>query len=221
MAPRKAPKKSEDAGESSIPDGGVISDTTPHVVDLVKSWRQIFEILDYEIRNGLDDFGTEKTKNKLRDIAESKLHKIATQPRLMPYNDMISWTLEKIDIQTRSILNSQKVVVDSFIPKHIQVMYKMSPTSKYIYNAKFVEEFQRKECTEFDQTYTGIIKEWWGIPPRFRADTHGIYATSLLNKYMVYIALILCIIFGRKIPTHFPTEWVPLLHEVDEGYSFN
>jgi hypothetical protein len=71
---------------------------------------------------------------------------------------MISWALEKIDIQTRSILNIQKVIVGSFRPEHIQVMYKLSPIYKYIYNVEFVEEFQRKECIEFDQTYLGIIK---------------------------------------------------------------
>jgi hypothetical protein len=109
----------------------------------------------------------------------------------------------------------------SFRPEHIQVMYKLSPNSKYIYNAEFVSEFQRKECTESDQTYPGIIKDWWGIPTKFRADTHGIYATAPLNEYMVYVALMLCRLFGKKIPTHFPAEWVPLLHEVAEGYSFN
>jgi hypothetical protein len=93
MAPRKAPKKSEEAGESSNPDGDVILDTTPHVVDAIKSWRNIFENLDYEIRNCPDDFGNEKTKNKLRDIAESELHKVATRSRLVPYNDMIGWAL--------------------------------------------------------------------------------------------------------------------------------
>jgi hypothetical protein len=139
----------------------------------------------------------------------------------MPYNDMISWDLEKTNIQSRSILNNQKFVVDSFRPEHIQVMYKFSPTSKYIYNDEFVEESQRKECTEFNQTYLGIIKEWWGIPTRFRADTHGIYSTAPLNEYMVCIALMLCGIFGRKIPTHFPAECVPLIHEVAKGYNFN
>jgi hypothetical protein len=221
MAPRKAPKKSEEAGESSNLDGDVISDTTPHVVDSIKSWRQIFDILEYELRNCPDDFGNEKTENKLRDIAESELHKIATRPRLMPYNDMISWALEKTDIQTRSILNHQKVVVGSFRPEHIQVMYKLSPVSKYIFNAEFVEEFQRKECTELDQTYPGIIKDWWGIPTKFRADTHGIYATTPLNEYMVYIAMMLCRLFGRKSPTHFLAEWVPIIHEVAEGFTFN
>ena len=38
---------------------------------------------------------------------------------------------------------------------------------------------------------------------------------------MVYVAMMLCRLFRKKIPTHFPTEWVPLLHEATEGYSFN
>jgi hypothetical protein len=139
MAPRKVPKKSEEVGESSNLDGDVIFDTTPHVVDSVKSWRQIFETLDYEIRNFSDDFIIERTENKLRDIAKFELHKIATRPRLMPYNDMISWDLEKTDIQTRIILNNQGVVIGSLRPEHIQVMYKLPPTSKYIYNLEFIE----------------------------------------------------------------------------------
>jgi hypothetical protein len=139
----------------------------------------------------------------------------------MPYNDMINWALMNTDVQTRSIMNHQKVVVGSFRPEHIQVMYKLSPVSKYIYNVEFVEEFQRKECTEFDQTYPDIIKAWWGIPTKFRADTHGVYATTSLNEYMVYIEMMLCRLFGRKIPTHFPAEWVPIIHEVAEGYTFN
>jgi hypothetical protein len=129
MAPKKAPKKSEEAAESSSPEGDVISDTTPHAIDSIKSWRQIFETLDYEIKNFPND-----SENKLRDIAESELHKVATCPQLMPYYDMISWPLEKIDVQTRSILDSQGVVVGSFRPEHIQLMYKLSPNSKYIYN---------------------------------------------------------------------------------------
>jgi hypothetical protein len=32
----------------------------------------------------------------------------------MPYNDMIGWALENVDVQTKSIFNSQKVVVGSF-----------------------------------------------------------------------------------------------------------
>jgi hypothetical protein len=224
MAPRKTLKKSDEAGEGSNPNSDVLSDTTPHVVDSIRSWMQIFKILEREVINCPDDSGDEKTDKlgtKLRVIAEAELHKIATRPKLMPYNDMINWALENTDVQTRSIINHQKVVVGSFRPEHIQVMYKLSPVSKYIYNVAFVEDFQRKECAEFDQTYPDIVKTWWGIPAKFRADSHGVYATTSLNEYMVYIAMMLCRLFGRKIPTHFPVEWVSIMHEVAEGFTFD
>jgi hypothetical protein len=51
MVAKKAPKKSEEIAKSSSPDRDVISDTTPHAIDSIKSWRKIFETLDYEIKN--------------------------------------------------------------------------------------------------------------------------------------------------------------------------
>jgi hypothetical protein len=66
MAPKKAPKKNEDAQE-----GDIISDTTPHAIDSIKSWTQISELLEYEFENAHPD-----SENHFRDIAESELHKI-------------------------------------------------------------------------------------------------------------------------------------------------
>jgi hypothetical protein len=120
MAHRKSPKKSEEAAEISNPKGDVVSDTTLHAIDSIKSWRQIFETLDYEINNFLDH-----SENKLRDIAESELHKVATRPRLMTYNDMIGWALDRTDVQTISIMDRQWVIIGSFRPEHIQVMYRL------------------------------------------------------------------------------------------------
>ena len=79
MAPRKAPKKNEEAQE-----GDIISDTTPHAIDSIKSWNQISDFLEYEFENAHPD-----SENHFRDIAESELHKIIAHPRLMAYNDMI------------------------------------------------------------------------------------------------------------------------------------
>jgi hypothetical protein len=56
----------------------------------------------------------------------------------MPYDDMISWALENIDVQTRSIFNHQKVVVGSIRLEHLQAMYKLSPNPKYSYNVAFM-----------------------------------------------------------------------------------
>jgi hypothetical protein len=211
MAPRKAPKKNEDAQE-----GDIISDTTPHAIDSIKSWTQISDLLEYEFENAHPD-----SENHFRDIAESELHKIVARPRLVAYTDMISWALDKVDIPTRSILNEQGAIVGSFRPEHIQVMYKLSPNHKHTFNAEFLAEFQRKECIEADQTYPDMIRGWARSEAKFRADAHGIYATASLNEYMVYIAIMLCRLFGRKDPCHFHADWVPFLEEASEGNGFN
>jgi hypothetical protein len=114
----------------------------------------VFDILEHEIINCLEDSGDEVTEThatKIRDIAQSEIHKIVARLRLMPYNDMIGWALENVDISTRSIYNSQKVVVGSFRPEHIQVMYKLSPIFKYNYNTAFIMEFDKHECKQYDK----------------------------------------------------------------------
>jgi hypothetical protein len=122
MAPHKTAKAS---GESSNPNTDVFSDTLPRTINSVKTWTQVFDILQYELINCPDDLGDEATETqatRYKYVAQSELHKIATRPRLMPYNDMIGWALENVDISTRSICNSQRVAVGSFRPEHFQVM---------------------------------------------------------------------------------------------------
>jgi hypothetical protein len=38
---------------------------------------------------------------------------------------------------------------------------------------------------------------------------------------MIYVSMLLCIIFGRKDSAHFLLAWVPIMHEVEKGLSFN
>jgi hypothetical protein len=47
------------------------------------------------------------------------------------------------------------------------------------------------------------------------------YATTYLDAHMLYIAMILCRLFGKKNPTHFSAEWVAIMNEVVERYAFN
>jgi hypothetical protein len=184
----------------------------------------VFEILEHEVINCPEYFGDEVDDTheaKLIYIAQSELHKIVVRLRLMPYNDMISWALENVDIQTMSIFNYQKFVVGSFQPEHIQVMYKLSLDPKYNYNVAFMLEFEKHECIQYDKSYPDIIKYWWGHTDKFRANAHGIYATMSLDNHMIYVAMMLYRLFGKKSPTHFPVALVSIMHEVVEGFSFN
>jgi hypothetical protein len=82
----------KEVGESTNPNTDVLSDTLPRTIDTVKSWTQVFDILQHELINFPEDSGdkvSETHATKLRDIAQSKLHKITMRLRLMPYNDKI------------------------------------------------------------------------------------------------------------------------------------
>jgi hypothetical protein len=221
MAPRKETKA---PGEGSSQNTDILSDTSPRSIDVVKSWMQVFNILQYELVNFPDDSGDDETEalaTKYKIVSQSELHKIATRPRLLPYNDMISWALENVDIPTRTIFNSQKVAVGSFRPEHLQVMYKLSTTPNFIYNASFLVDFDKKECAQYGKNLPDLIKDWYSRPEKFRVDSHGIYTVSALEPHIMYIAMMMCRLYGKENTTHFFLPWVPIMHTVAEGYSFD
>jgi hypothetical protein len=79
MAPWKMMKKPDMAGEVSNPNVDILSDTTPRATDTVKTWTQVFKILEREIINCPEDSGDEVDESftaKLRHVAQSELHKI-------------------------------------------------------------------------------------------------------------------------------------------------
>jgi hypothetical protein len=120
-----------------------------------------FDMLKHEIINYPYDSAEEDDESfsaKLRLVAQSELHKIAGQPRIIPYNDMINWDLEHIDFQTRSVGSHQQTTVGSFRSENLQVMYKIFPAPKYTYNASFLLDFERREYTQYGRNGHDIIK---------------------------------------------------------------
>jgi hypothetical protein len=149
----------------------------------MKTWMQVYDIIQYKLINCPDDSGDEVTETqatRYKYVAQSEMHKIATWPRLVPYNDMIGWVLEKVDILTRSICNSQKIAVGSFRPEHFQVMYKLSSVPNYIYNVAFLMDFDKNECAQYEKNLPDLIKDWCSRLEKFRVDTHGIYCFTSL-----------------------------------------
>jgi hypothetical protein len=174
--------------------------------------------------NCLDDSGDDEIEalaTKYKIVAQSELHMIATRPRLLPYNDMINWVLENVDILTRTIFNSQKVAIGSFWPEHLQVMYKLSTTPNFIYNANFLVDFDKKECSQYGKNLLGLIKDWYSRPEKFIVDSNGVYTVVALEIHIIYIEMMMCRLYGKENMTHFFLPWVPLMHTVAEGYSFD
>jgi hypothetical protein len=154
-------------------------------------------------------------------VANSELHKVAARPKLFPYTDMIRWALDHVNIPTRTIYNHQNTIFGSFQLEDIQVMYKLSSNPRYVYNAPFVMKFEKDECTSYDRIFHDIVKTWWGNEKKIKANIHGIYSTTSCDAYIMYTTMILCRLFKKKNPTHFTIEWVPIIHEVAEGFTFD
>jgi hypothetical protein len=78
MAPRKMVKAT---GESLSQNIDVLSDTSLRVMETVKTWMQVCDILQYELRNCPEESDYEGTKTqatKLKYVAQSELNKIVT-----------------------------------------------------------------------------------------------------------------------------------------------
>jgi hypothetical protein len=56
---------------------------------------------------------------------------------------------------------------------------------------------------------------------KFKADCHGVYSTNLCDAHIMYIDMMLCRMYGKKNLTHFTFDWVPIIHEVALGFTFN
>jgi hypothetical protein len=72
-------KMDKEAGEGANTNANVMSNTSPRAIDTVKTWTHVFDILEHEIINFLENFSDEVRENhatKLRGITQSELHKI-------------------------------------------------------------------------------------------------------------------------------------------------
>jgi hypothetical protein len=69
---------------------------------------------------------------------------------------MIRWVLDHVDILTRMIISEHRVTVGTFIPEHLQEMYKFSPTLNLTHNAEFLEGFKKKECKQYGKNLSDL-----------------------------------------------------------------
>jgi hypothetical protein len=221
MALRKASKAIvEVSGQGS----DNVSDTSPRSVDSVKTWSYISEVLQSELVDVSDDSSDNEKDDlitKYKIVVQAQMHKVAVRPCLLPYYDMVRWALDHVDIPTRTIVNEQRVTIGTFRPEQLHAMYKLPTVSDLVYNAEFLENFKQKECVQYDKSMSSLIKDWVSHPVKFRADSNGIYSISSLEPQFKYVAMMTCRLYGREDTTHFFLQWVPLIHLVAEGCSFD
>jgi hypothetical protein len=149
MAPRRGAKANVEVAAQGSDN---VADTSPRTDGAVSTWSSITNILQSELVNcsDSDDYNYDIVKDDMntryKTIVQSKMHLVATRPRLLPYYDMIRWALDHVDLPSRTILNDRRARIGTFRPEHIQAMYKLPATSEYILGKEFFAEFKEKEC---------------------------------------------------------------------------
>jgi hypothetical protein len=113
------------------------------------------------------------------------------------------------------------VTIGTFRLEHLQAMYQLSPTPKFSHNAKFLEGFKWKECEQYGRIFSDMIKDWVPHLTKFKVDGNRVYSISSLEPQFKYIAMMTCRLYGKEDTKHFFLPWVPLIHTVTEGCSFD
>jgi hypothetical protein len=149
------------------------------------------------------------------------MHKVSDRPRLLPYYNMVRWALYHVDIPTRTIVSEQRFTIGTFRLEQLQAMYKLPTISDLTYNVEFLENFKQKECVQYDKTMSSLIKYWVSHLAKFRVNSNGIYSISSLEPQFKYVAMMTYRLYGREDTTHCFLQWVPLIHSVVEGCSFD
>jgi hypothetical protein len=221
MAPQKESKENvEVSGQGSKN----VSNTSPQSIDSIPNWSFVSDVLYAK----LVDYSNDSSDNKKDDITtkykiviQSGMHRVASKPRFLPYYEMVGWTLDHVDIPTRTIMNEQKFTIGTFRPEHLQTMYKLPTTSNHTYGAEFLDEFKQKEFIQYDKTMSSLIKYWVSNTVNFRADTHDTYSITSLEPQYKYVSMITFKLYGKEDTSHFFLPWVPLMFRVTEGSSFD
>jgi len=98
--------------------------------------------------------GPTELENTLGDLADSFLHRIVARPKIFPYNDMVKWVVEGINLIDRTLFTADGRMFGSFKLEDLKKMYHFLEPHRY-YNKSFLEAFLKENEIELDP-----IKQW-------------------------------------------------------------
>lgn len=120
-------------------------------------------------------------------VANSFLHRLVVQLKILPYIDMIEGIINNMDTKDRKFLTSRKIIVASF--KATKRMYHF-PGPQKIYDNLFIKIFVEKNKLD-----SNPIRQWRQDP---RKNKHGIkdmYSLASIVSLLCYAATMICKLF--------------------------
>ena len=150
------------------------------------SWEGIYALRENENLKEIEEEatvdGTDESENTLNDLASSFLHQIAARVKVLPYNDMVKWVIQSINIIDRAFFTTAGRMFGSFKPEDVKRMYHLLNPQQH-YNKSFLEAFAKE-----NQIKSNPIKQWRHMS-RYHDYIMHIHRTACPqhNKYDMHI----------------------------------
>lgn len=179
----------------------LLMDTTCSKEGVTSTWEDMHNILKEEQLRIMETKvivnGRDSSDNSMLEMACLFLHHIATQPKIIPYTDMVKWVIDEANISYREFKTRSQEVMGSFTMDNLQFMY-LLPEPQVIYNRKFVEKFAKEKDNLMDYTHS-----WLNNEDKIKKDKNGMSSTSFVCPPYSFATAMLCRLFGRLDSTMF------------------
>lgn len=149
------------------------------------------------------------------DVVNSFLHRIASQPKFLPYKDMVRWVIDNLRIVQRKFLTMKNTVIGTFTGNYLSVMYHL-PEPKCKYNKQFVEKFMKEHNHALEPIRARRIDQ-----NKYKKEELGKYKVEFLVGPYFLIVFMMCRLFSYPDTHNFIYQWTPLISGVSKGYIFD
>ena len=145
----------------------------------------------------------------------SRLHRETTKTPVLPCLDVIEQMTQRIDHESRTILNFEDKHVTSYQALVLNQLYHFKGDQ-----VKVTTEWFRNKIEFVD--FLSIMKGWWS-KGQFRASTSPTeWRTSKLRESIQIIVILLERTFRGRDASSFPKKQIPIIHQfITHGSTLN
>ena len=154
-----------------------------------------------------DDLSMELSKYIYNNISKYGLHWAATKTPVLPCPDVIEWMTQRIDHESRTILNFEDKHIANYQAPVLNQLYHFKEAQ-----VKVTPEWLKNKTESID--FLSIMKGWW-LEGQFSENPSPIeWITSKFKKSIQIRVILLERVFERKDASSSPEKWIPIIHQV-------
>jgi len=106
-------------------------------------------------------------------IKKLGLHKVTAKTTMFPYATVISWLINRANIESRLIKDASRKSIASFQPSSLEICYKF---------LQHIVDLTKEWILQFSLNYCELLKSWWINRKDFKAKRLGTYPTKHLRN---------------------------------------